>query len=262
MGCRLPRLSSNRVASVMTILVFMALGACAGSDLPEQRSITKSRNQSDNIYSHVSESLADKRLDDFGVSNPKCLAWTDWNRTCSRLNSDGQNLHCNTTVSWVKRSIPFCLAEDGVQDAPIVPIDKGSADAFNRFCTSFRIFDGQSVCFSRRNDRPFAGFHIAEVRHPFCEIWGNKDGQYCTEKSDGSGLPSCKEMEAASRTSSPLTCFKQDREARLRAGCARVMIAVLDNYPTLENEGTILPVAIRQPQTPLASIYCREWEDQ
>lgn len=253
------------------VRVFLLLGllpltliSIAGCTATAKNNDDRNRDiqRSERIYSAINEGHREAELDlaRFARKHANCLAWTDWSQTCSRLSADGQKIHCNDAAQEVQRSDPFCLAIKGAEDPRAVPVDISSADAFGRFCVEFRQFDGSSVCFTRETDRPFAGFHIAELRHPFCEIWGNDDGQYCTEKPNGSGLPTCEEMETAPKASSSLSCFKDDREAKREAQCTGMMSAVTENYPTLIADGVILPTVRRQSNTPTANIYCKTWE--
>jgi hypothetical protein len=232
-----------------TAMTFLSLATCASM-----------ASSSPSIF-YTSQAKADAALEAFDRSNPECLAWTNWQTTCSRLDREGVRTHCNKAVGRVEYSKVFCVANRARDLTGSAFGEKmETAAAFNRYCTAYRRVTGKKVCFDRSVDRPFGGLLISELRHPFCKTWGNKSGLYCSETDEGSKTPSCKAMESAGPASSPLMCFESNREARATTKCMRLRHANTDQTSIQPNAIEITNVFPgERPISPLAIAYCAEW---
>ncbi len=242
-------------------LVQWAIAAVTGGVLMACVVVTQTPSNQDSGTSQVSQHNPDLvRLVSFGRTHRQCLAWTNWKRTCSRLSPGSDEIHCNESSVRVVPSRPFCLAEaeDTTGSRAIRREIADLNSPYNRFCTSYRNIHGHSICFDRDLTRPFSGLRIAELRHPYCEIWGNPDGQYCTEKPDSTGLPSCQAMAQTPPVKLPLTCFKEDRGARRQGGCGHLNNAKVRGPKVYSVNGEILNVVFDSPVSPVANPYCSE----
>src|SRR5690606_2098774 len=127
------------------------LVAGLGGTLAACGALSTSAANPENGASRASQSESEVDLTSlaaFGRSNPECLAWTNWNRTCSRLNSSGDQLHCNEAVRKVRSSEIFCLSSRGERpSAAGTSVEAAASNAFNRFCTDYRTVNGRSWCF-------------------------------------------------------------------------------------------------------------------
>lgn len=198
---------------------------------------------------------------EFGQANPECLAWTNWNRVCSRLNAAGDELHCNEAASRVRSSDIVCLSHRGNRTALFGFAANPVPRAFNRFCTEYRTIAGRRFCLKRAPDRPFSGYHISELRHPYCAVWGNEEGPYCTEDENNPDLPSCASMENAPGTGSPFSCLERNDAVMEQDGCSRLFYPALSHVRTPPRDvERIFTVAITGPQSPVANVFCRRWE--
>jgi len=196
----------------------------------------------------------------YGERHPDCLAWSDWSRTCSRLTGDGANVHCNDSEEPVESSEPFCLAvREETRSTARMSGQATAATSYDGFCRSKRMVNGESRCFERDADRPFGGLRISELRHPFCEVWGNDDGPFCTEGPGSTNLPSCEQMEQAPKASSPLSCFQPSSQKMGEFGCRKLTYPRTKRSPIYVSDGQIIPILEDAPESPVANVYCREW---
>lgn len=202
----------------------------------------------------------EEALSGFGRAHPQCLQWTNWKKVCSRLGRNSSEVHCNTSSTDVRPSAPFCLAAEGDAENGVFISQNANGNrssSYNRYCTSYGTFSGKRMCIDRNSGRPFGGLRIAELRHPYCEIWGNKNGQYCTENPQNTQLPSCQSMTNVVPSSSPLSCFKEDWNAERRDGCRNLRSGTSNSDTFLRNDSEILPVRRRVIASPIATPYCQ-----
>jgi hypothetical protein len=207
------------------------------------------------------DTKADAALEKFQKQNPDCLAWTDWQKTCSKLDANGLKVHCNKSVVPAKRSEVFCLATSN-KDFTGTPYGGKlkTASAFNRFCTSYKTIKGKKICMDRENHRPFSGFVFSEVRHPYCKMWINNSGAYCSEGEAKEGWKSCNDMNHIEASSSKLTCSMSDFEKINAAGCSGMKQPELYRNPQfLSDDANILTMSFNRPIAPVASTYCKKW---
>jgi hypothetical protein len=207
------------------------------------------------------ETKADAALEKFQKQNPDCLAWTDWQKTCSKLDVNGLKVHCNKTVVPAKRSAVFCLATRN-KDFTGTPYGGKlkTASAFNRYCTAYKTIKGKKICMERENQRPFSGFNFLEVRHPYCKMWINSSGAYCSEDEAKEGWTSCSDMDHMEPSSSKLTCSMPDFEKVNAAGCSGMKQPELYRTPQfLSDDNNILTMSFNRAIAPVASTYCKKW---
>jgi hypothetical protein len=207
--------------------VMLALAACATT------------TSTPSIY-YKTQAEADVVFEAYGRANPTCSAWTDWKTTCSRISSDGTKLHCNTTKVITERSPIFCLAsaEFGKQFGTLKEY-QSAKKAYRRYCEFYspRLEDSKNrivgECTVRDQKRPFGGYEISELRHPYCEKWREGDKEFCTERDDDNSLPSCKSMEGV-RSKYLLECSVQNSQKMSADGCLSLGGPIAGRYDGIE----------------------------
>jgi hypothetical protein len=180
----------------------------------------------------------------YGRANPTCTAWSDWQKTCSRLSSDGTQLHCNDSKVVAERSPIFCLGRTNPREHIQRPKEyRITQTAHKRFCKFYTprlsndslvneggsITEKKGLCTQRDQGRPFAGYEISEIRHPYCEVWQVARKDFCTESGGDSKIPSCKSMEGV-RTKFPLECAIQSHQKMNADGCLYLNGPISEKY--------------------------------
>lgn len=149
-------------------------------------------------------SSSDRAMIAFGTQQKSCNLWSNWQKTCSRLNG---RLFCQADRQrQVKPSIPFCAS--GELAAPeSQPQDQ--LKSMERFCTARGSLYGSNALgtrvignFCRRWDeqRPFNGKRIATLVHPQCAAWADSVTKVTICQSgprNGSGARSCEQLASA-----------------------------------------------------------------
>jgi hypothetical protein len=232
--------------SLVALLAF--LGSCAPTQL-----VTEGQSQSGNTLEQRQLNSPEKAMDRFGLANRSCLAWANWQQTCSRKSFGSNALLCNAATVRAERSEPFCYVRE---KGPVYIPEPGAAASFDRYCTSFRQVDGKKVCLDRAQSRPFGGTRIAEMRTPYCEIWGNEDGKYCTENQADTKLPKCAEMLDQPPAKSPLSCFKQSDRELLTGRCGSLGNVNSSLHPKFAEGAEIAMSLSDRSVSPAVNPYC------
>lgn len=142
-------------------------------------------------------SSSDRAMIAFGAQQKSCNLWSNWQKTCSRLNG---RLFCQADRQRpVEPSIPFCASGE-LAATESQPQDQ--LKSMERFCTERGNLYGDHGLvgnFCRRWDeqRPFNGKRLATLVHPQCAAWADTTTKAPVCQSgprNDSGTPSCEQL--------------------------------------------------------------------
>ena len=109
---------------------------------------------------------------EYGIANPDCEMWSDWQKLCSRTGESG-SVFCVDSQVEVPPSATFCVARSGEPySAPSGSAGARELASYNRFCEEFSsVADGKAQCVRWSPMRPFNGLRLQEREHPWCGSW-------------------------------------------------------------------------------------------